>query len=70
MNNKDEWYTPRSLAEKLHVSRMTIYRALMDGTLESDQVRGSHRIRQSAVDRWLWNCKQIKQQKQSQKDLS
>jgi excisionase family DNA binding protein len=49
----DTFFSVRSAAERAAVSESTIRRAIRDGQLPSLMVRGSRRIRKSAMDAWL-----------------
>ncbi|KAA1378541.1 excisionase family DNA-binding protein [Aeromicrobium fastidiosum] len=52
--SKDEiFYSVRSAAERSNFSESTIRRAIRDGELQALKVRGSIRIRKSAMDAWL-----------------
>ena len=53
IEKKDRVLRPDQVAEILKVSRRTVYRLVSEGELEAFRVRGSLRVRQSDVDRYI-----------------
>jgi len=53
IEKKDRVLRPDQVAEILDVSRRTVYRLVAEGELEAFRVRGSLRIRESAVRAYI-----------------
>lgn len=49
----DPFLTPAEIAKALRVGKMTIYRLLNQGVIQSTRVGHQFRVRRSAVDRYL-----------------
>ena len=47
------YFTIGEVARMARVSKMTVYRQVRAGKLESQRVEGAHRIPEDAVRRWL-----------------
>jgi len=53
IEKKDRVLRPDQVSEILKVSRRTVYRLVSEGELEAFRVRGSLRVRQSAVKAYI-----------------
>lgn len=51
MNLKKKFFTVRELAEKLDVSRVTIYRLIRENLTEDDFVRNPIRIKSEGIEK-------------------
>lgn len=48
-----KYYTPDEVAKQLDVSRITVYRWLKSGELESLTIGGRHRITQEQLNKFI-----------------
>jgi excisionase family DNA binding protein len=52
-DDKDPFLTVEEIAAVTRVSKMTVYRAIHNGDLDSSRIGRSFRVRESAYRKWL-----------------